>query len=392
MSKKKEAIQDQAVAALGGLVGGGLGALAGPETIAVGGAAGSVGALLVSKYAPAYFEKSILHRYLSNRKVVAILKAKIEADLKNSFLGSQGDFDQAMTSMRSLLQAANSQDRSIGTLESRLPRSFRWSLAKTDADNEAFRHHVSQVATYCAQNGPVRIGCSAICAAAVATLRDLHERFSNSVGVRFDVSCDEINGRTFFDSLRANCDLDFAIGPLEALVLSDEGHKLPLRLVGPLCGERQHVYVSTKKMAGFRSGVWVFDRSSAKFQYHVGLGIPRSAEERCFDDARDVPDLVESIPPGDMVIAWDPLSSVLTRRKDYAIVHNSEYTVHFILLGHLRVFRKNQFPLHDFLAVLLTEWRRRQHHHTILFEVLRRDQRFMAAFALGAGHHWTPEV
>src|SRR5262249_48634062 len=159
----------------------------------------------------------------------------------------------------------------------------------------------------------------------------------------------EINGRTLFDSLRSNCDLDFAIGPLEALVFADEERQLPLRLIGPLFGERQYVFVSTKKRAGFRSGVWVFDRSSAKFQYHVGLGIPRSAGEQSFDNARDVPDLVENIPPSDLVIAWDPVSSVLSGRKDYAIVPQSEYIVHFILLGHLRVFRKGVFPLPEFL-------------------------------------------
>lgn len=175
-------------------------------------------------------------------------------------------------------------------------------------------------------------------------------------------------------------------------MLSDGGQKLPLRLIGPLCGERQHIYVSTKKRAGVRSGVWVFDRSSAKFQYHVGLAIPRSAQEQSFDDARIVPDLVESIPPGDMVIAWDPLSSVLKGRKDFAVIHQSDYTVHFVLLGHLRVFRKNQFPLQAFLAVLLTEWRRRQHRNEGLFKILRRDHRFMTAFALGAGQRWIPEV
>jgi len=159
MSKKKEAIQDQAVAALGGLVGSGLGALAGPEGMAAGGAAGSVGALLVSKYAPEYFDNSVLRRYLSNRKVAGILKAKIEADLKNSFLGSQSDFDLAMKSMRSLLQAASSQDRSIGSLDSRLPRNFRWSLVNMDCDEEAFQQHLSHMGTYCQQNGPVRIGC-----------------------------------------------------------------------------------------------------------------------------------------------------------------------------------------------------------------------------------------
>jgi hypothetical protein len=391
LKEKKEAVLDQAAAALGGLVGAGLGALAGSDGVAIGGAVGSVSALLVSKYAPEYFGKSLLTPYLSNRKIVAILKSKIGADLQNTFLRSQGDFDQAMISMGQLLKAASAQDSAIGTLEARLPRTFRWVLTRSQDDDEMFRDHLKRVAAYCELNGAVRVGCSSVCAATVAILRDLSARFAN-LGVRFDVVCDEINGRSFFDSLRADCELDFAVGPLEALVLSDEDHRLPLRLLGPLFGERQHVFVSTKKRIGFRSGAWVFDRSSAKFQYYLGLGIPRSAQEQSFDNARTVPELVESIPAGDMIIAWDPLASVLTRRKDYAIVHQSDYVVHFVLLGNLRVFRKNLFPLNDFLAVFVAEWRRRQRHQTGLVAVLRRDQRFMEAFALGAGHHWVLEV
>ena len=302
---KKDAIKDQTAAAVGGLVGGGLGAIAGPEGVAADGVAGSVGALLVSKYAPEYFERSILNRYLSNRKVVEILKAKIEADLDNSFLRSQGDFDQAMSSMESLMEAASSQDPAIGSLRKRMPRSFRWRLPASIPD-EALQSHLDQLGSYCSRRGPIRIAASSICTAAVAVLRDLEKRFSESVGLRFDLAYREINGRALFDSLRSQCDADFVIGPLEALVPSDEGRKLPLRLIGPMFGERQYAFVSTKKRVGLRFGVWVYDRSSVKFQYHVGVGVHRGSEEQPVENARDIPDLVEGIPPGDMVVAWDP--------------------------------------------------------------------------------------
>ena len=95
---------------------------------------------------------------------------------------------------------------------------------------------------------------------------------------------------------------------------------------------------------------------------------------------------------GDMVIAWDPLSSVQSRRKDFAVVHHSEYLVHFVLLGHRHILAKNRFPVHDFLAVLLSEWRRRKRLRDDLVESLRRDHHFMTAFARGSGHQWTPEV
>ncbi|MEK7727668.1 MAG: hypothetical protein AAB354_04600 [candidate division KSB1 bacterium] len=392
MNDKKQAIRDEAVTAVGGLVGGALGALAGPEAAALGGAAGSVGALLASKFAPEYFENTVIRRYLNNRKIVTLLKAKIESDLRYSFLDSQSAFDQAMTSARTMLNAANIEEPSIGTLESRLVRGFRWSLSGADVSNEIFTQCISRLADHCRSHGPIRIGCPAICCAPIAIFRDLQERFADSVGLQFMVFCDEINGRTFFESLRTTCNLDFAVGPLEAFVLSDPERKLPLRVIGPLFGEQQRIFVSTIKRTGVRSGVWVFSRSSAKFQYHVGIGVPRSAQELGIDDARQIPDLVESIPPGDMIVTWDPLSSVLDRRKDFAVVHHSEYTVHFMLLGHRSIFSKHRFPVQDFLTVLLTEWRRRQRTQDGLVNILRRDHRYMKAFALGTGHHWTHEV
>src|SRR5450432_924156 len=97
MGDKKQVVQDQAITAAGGLLGGGLGgALAGPAGIAVGGAVGSVGALLAAKYAPEYFTNNPLHNYLNNRKIVGLLKEKLQYDLKNSFLDSQVAFDCAI--------------------------------------------------------------------------------------------------------------------------------------------------------------------------------------------------------------------------------------------------------------------------------------------------------
>jgi hypothetical protein len=392
MREKKSAIRDQAISASGGVLGTGLGALIGPEAAFIGGAVGSVGALLAAKFAPEYFANTAIYRFLSNRKVVAILAAKIGADLDHSFLNSQGDFDRAMSAMRSFLEAAHAEDPAIPTLESLVMRGFRWSVATADVGEEQLGQHLRRLAVYCRANGPIRFGASAISCAPIAIVRDLHRRFADEFGVEFAVEADEINGRMFFDSLRTTCELDFAVGPLEALVLSDPDRQLPLRIIGPVCGQRQLVFVSTKKRVGLRSGVWVFSRSSAKFQYQVGVGMPRNVEEQAYDDARQVPDLVESIPAGDLVIAWDPLSSVLDGRKDVTVVQHSEYIVHFVLLGHRHVFRKNQFPLHDFLAVFLAEWRRRRQTRDGLVELLRRDPRFMTAFARGAGHRWTPEV
>lgn len=392
MREKKQAVRDETITATGGVLGTGLGALAGPEAAVIGGAVGSVGALLAAKFAPEYFANTVIHRFLSNRKVVAILAAKISADFDHSFLNPQADFDRAMSAMRSFLEAARAEDPAIPTLESLGARGFRWSVATADVGEEQLGQHLRRLAVYCRANGPIRFGGSAICCAAIAIVRDLHRRFADEFGVEFAVQADEINGRVFFDSLRSACELDFAVGPLEAFVLSDPDKQLPQRMIGPVCGERQRVFVSTKQRVGFRSGVWVFSRSSAKFQYQVGVGMPRNVEEQAFDDARQVPDLVESIPAGDLVIAWDPLSSVLDGRKDFAVVQHSEYIVHFVLFGHRYVFRKNQFPLQDFLAVFLAEWRRRKRTREGLVDLLRRDPRFMTAFARGAGRRWMPEV
>lgn len=391
MNDKKQSVQDQAVTAAGGLIGSALGALAGPEGALVGGAAGSVGALLAAKFAPEYFQTNIFQRYLNNRRILKLLEEKLAADFRYSFLDTQGVFNQAMESARVMLQAANVAEPSIETIESRLPRSFRWRLIAADND-ETFARCIARLGAYCQVSGPIRIGSPAICPAPLAIFHNLQARFADSAGLKFAFFYDEINARDFFESLRTKCELDFAVGPLETLVLADPERRLPLRIIGPMCGQRQRIFVSTKKRMGFRSGIWVFSRSSAKFQYHVGLEVPRSADELGIDDARQIPDLVESIPPGDMVIAWDPLSSVIEKRRDFEVVRHSDYTIHFMLLGHRRVFTKRSFPLEEFLIVLLTEWRRCRQSPAGLTDILRCNHRYMKAFALGTGRQWTDEV
>lgn len=393
MKRKMETVRDEVISQIGGVaVGATIGSIVGPEGAAVGAAVGSVGALLAAKTAPEYFQNTILRGYFSNRKILKLLREKIDADFGYSFLTSQGTFDQAMDSARRMLHAANSTDESIDRLESRLPRGFRWNLSATDGDAEIFAQRITRLGEYCRAHGPIRIGSAATCPATIGIFRDLHSRFAQTAGLQIHTPCDEINGRDFFQSLQTACDLDFAIGPLEALVLADPERKLPLRILGPMFGVRQRIFVSTKKHRGFRHGIWVFSRSSAKLQYQVGLAIPRSADEQEIPDARQIPDLVENIPPADMVIAWDPLSSVFSKRPDFAVVHHSEYTVHFMLFAHRRLIAPRRFPLQDFLGVVLTEWRRFQRNHDSLVDGLRRDHRYMKAFASGSGHQWMHEM
>jgi hypothetical protein len=392
MNSKKKSIRDQAVTAAGGLAAGAIGALAGPEVAAIAGAVGSVGALLAVHYAPAVFEDTIVHRYLSNRKVCNLLRQKIAADFRFSFLDCQGAYDQAMQSARATVDAANDTDSSIGSFDSRYAGSFRWRLPDSDLTQAAYDAHLQSLASYCKANGPIRIASASICAAPSAIFRDLEQRFSESHGLQFHLYSDEINARDLFTTLRRSSDYDFTIGAIEAYVQCDRDRVLPFRLIGPLFGERQWVFVSTKHRKGFRAGIWVFTRSTADLHYLVGLAVPRSSEKQIIDDARQMPELFENIPPGDMVIAWDPLANLLHKRENYAVVPQSEYMIHFFLMGHRRIFVRRRFPLEAFLGVFLTEWRRFQYNHSSLANHLCRDTRFMRAFALGCGHSWTAEV
>ena len=110
MKVNGESIRDQAIAAAGGVVGTGIGALIGPEGMVLGGAAGSVGALLAAKSAPTYFSLDPIRRYLNNRTVAEILRKKIDEDLDTSFLSSQAENDAALKAMREFIAAASAQD------------------------------------------------------------------------------------------------------------------------------------------------------------------------------------------------------------------------------------------------------------------------------------------
>lgn len=309
MKVNGESIRDQAIAAAGGVVGTGIGALIGPEGMVLGGAAGSVGALLAAKSAPTYFSLDPIRRYLNNRTVAEILRKKIDEDLDTSFLNSQAENDAALKAMREFIAAASAQDSSIAALTKRLRRGFQWNLAFCSKQDPHFQACMTTLAAWCDKHGPIKIATTAVCGAAVAILDKINEQYSETQGFRVDLSFHAINGRTLFENLLSKCEVDFAIGPLEALVLADDRVKLPLKIIGPLFGEKQCIYVSNRRRSGFHSGIWVFERASAEFQFHVGIGIPRNAHENNVADARHIPDLVENIPPGDMVIAWSPLSS-----------------------------------------------------------------------------------
>lgn len=375
-----------------GVIGGAAGVLADSEGIALAGAIGSVGALLAAKAVPEFFSLDPMRRLLNNQKVVQILQKKVSEDLEFSFLDSQSTVDVTLSAMREFLVTAAIQDPEIGTFDRRIRRGYKWMLRTCVKNDPEYQRCLRELAGFCQKFGPIKIATAAVCAAIVAMLNELSAEYRDNPGVSFTTSFYPINGRMLFESLLTKCDVHFAIGNLEALVLADSGDKLPLKIIGPLFGQRQSIYVSTRRRAGIRSGIWVFEKASTQFQYHLGIGVPRNSHENIVTDARQIPDLVENIPPGDMIIAWSPLSSVLDKRRDYAIVPQSEYTNHFLLFGNKLVFRPKEFPLDAFLTVFLCEWRRRVNGSNNLVNSLRRDHDFMTAFALGAGHEWVPEM
>jgi hypothetical protein len=392
MKVNNESIRDQAIAAAGSIIGSGVGGLIGPEGMLLGGAAGSVGALLAAKTAPNFFSLDPIRSLLNNRKVATILQHKIDEDLNTSFVNSKAENDAALKSMRELISAASVRDPSISPLSKRLRTGFQWNLSFCPKKDPHFVKCLKALSEWCEKHGPIKIATTAVCAAAVAVLDKLNEQYSESSGFRVELSFDAINGRTLFENLLSKCDVDLALGPLEALVLVDEQIALPLKIIGPLFGEKQSIFVNSRPKCGFHSGIWVFERASAKFQYHVGVGVERNVKENPITNAMHIPDMVESIPPGDMVIAWSPLSSVLDQRRDYSIVRNSNYLIHFVLLGSNRVFAKKGFPLQEFLTVFIAEWRSRSASRNGLAKRLRSNHDFMTAFALSAGHRWVPEI
>jgi hypothetical protein len=390
MDDNKKSIRDQTATVIGGLAAGAVGALAGPDVALISTAVGSVSALYFVNYVPSVL-KNTFHRYLSNKKVCKLLQDKIDTDFQNSFLDSQGRHDAAIELARSFINTANGTDNSIGTFESRWEANHPWNLSASHLTEAEYETHLQSLVAYCKAIGPIRIACASICAAPSAIFRSLEHRFGESRGLHFELYNDETNARDLFRALEGECDYDFVIGPIEALVHCDRNRALPLRLIGPLFGERQWVFVSTKNRKGFRPGIWVFTHSTAELHYRVGVGVPRSAEKQIIENVSDMPPLFEAIPAGDMVIAWDPLANLLTKHKQYATVPQSEYTIHFFLLGHKRIFKKHQFPREAFLGIFLTEWRRYRHDHAHLSDYLYRDTRFMHAFAEGCGYIWTKQ-
>ncbi len=278
------------------------------------------------------------------------------------------------------------------------------ALNDRDEDREMWVDPLNRLQDFSVRH-KITVRCSANKMGPLAVLKRLQRQ-----GICMEIRHDLPSGRMDVLSLSEDADVDFAIVPDAAFVLSASRLAENYRTLFPITREQQavlykpdgpsrrpggrelYVYEDSSADVGlelitrFRNNLSAIDANSSLFlieqaKLHrtvVWIGIL----EELIHKARAMRD-------GDAIIAWEPLASGL-QRSDSSLVRGSPHVHYFSLASHDQ-WRVNGDALklpdrhEDFKRVFLYEWKLCCAYPEIAEEVVREDQELVSDFAGAAG-------
>lgn len=177
------------------------------------------------------------------------------------------------------------------------------------------------------------------------------------------------------------------ITPNDALFFAESEKTNSFKLLLCCHGSSQYLFLR-KGLKYIRNNlVYVYPESSAALQYRNHTGISSNMEEKPLPEIRALSGLIENIAGGDGIIAWNPLSNILSKQKDkYEVVAGSAHHIYYSLRCHERWASKRRNKARKaFEALFINEWNFCYMHRTSAYELLISDPNYLDRFAEGAG-------
>ena len=395
MSKREKNKQDVAThlsfggSAAGGIVGSGIGSLLGPEFAAVGAVTGSS---LGGSISYVLGKKPDWYKYFGEKLTVeSLIIAKLSKDFSYSVIHEHSLAQHARDNAHSriiLLEEVRKRDFARFTSSS----LYAWLKKNIPEIRKDLRDLVppeklkSSVEILKNLEQPIQISCECIEPAAVATLKSLQSRRRFNLNIEIDYEDTSGVYQIMKASDRKN-HYDFIITASAPFFLfgDTQPNMKDYRLVFELHGEEQVIlkrrgWETSKKMK-----IHVFGDSSAEEQFLIKNNVYSNTEpvsHRFFEELKVV---LEQLNPGELVIAWEPLASVLSR--NIWIKRSEDAFINWISLFCQKKWNgRNLKKEHEaFRYLFIYEWLYCKENQDWAGELLINDSFFRERFSLGAG-------
>jgi hypothetical protein len=365
---------------LGVFVGGTLGPFIDSDVSSVTGSmAGAVAGVILAK---SEIVSSTLADFDAFMHVSRCVNAKFEADMRHCDLFRGDRYEQAKKDAVKVLKGAKVIGE--GGPDERIPEDEDWQFpGKVEAPAT-----LAHLALRLAQQGVIKINCSVISVAAIATISSLAKRYEQ-FGLKLEIHTDFRNGREQMRALEARGPYDFIIAPNDPFFLAPDSLTRSYRLVGPTNGEIQHLFRRKAEHNPKSARILTYAESSAEIHFRAGIGIPRNSDPEYIEDAFTIAKRLSDLGGGDYVLVWEPLAYLMdttTHKNNYEKCEGSRHTVQFSLYCHKSWRHNKRKSLRDaFKQLFRNEWLycyRTMHQHVCR---LQEDDEFMRNFALGCG-------
>ena len=231
-----------------------------------------------------------------------------------------------------------------------------------------------------AHRTPLVVNVGSYAPACIAVLQSLRRRYGLDVRSDFE----DLTGRQQILRLQYDDEADFLFAPHAPFLLVADPRALRYRWMTPVHAYEQAVLRAPGIPKGRRRKLLVYKGGSPEEQVMARAGIPASAEpetvvglEKLLADVRD-------LPPGDMVIAWEPLARGLESR--HRLTRIAEFRLWVSLYCHKRWQRGALRALKDqFSRLFSSEWIYCRKNREWALECLAVELKALEFFTAGSG-------
>lgn len=396
--KKKEKNNDKSTytsivtASAGTLIGGGIGALLGPELALILGASGNaIGGTLGYALARNPDWTSIFIEKITAEKLIA---SKLIKDYNFSVIDELSSVSKIHeSSLKRIDLLSDVKKRNFAKLTSKT--SFKWlgnnlnhikrSLKNDDIPHE-LKQYADQINEFTIKNGKIKFSCECIEPGCVSVIKSLKDQ--SRFGLNIELDYNDTSGVYQIDSIaKEKSKFDFVITANAPFFLyGDKNSEIKkYRHCFEIHGEEQVILrrKSIKKTKNKR--IHVFSDSSAEEQFLIENNVYENTELFSHKYYEQLSDVISNLDAGELIIAWEPLATFLSH--NIWIKKNEDVFFNYIsLFQHQRWGNKQLKKLGEKIKMLfIFEWLYSKENRIRAIELIVSDKEFIKRFELGSG-------
>lgn len=341
-------------------------------------------------WAGAYLNDHLRPHFPVSWHLSRLLRRKLKSDFEHSYLESSTELNQASNESKDLLREAK-------LLSSGGAHYFASDVPRIIPSERLGRAGRAVFERDLYQHEPISVNCAALFPAALAALFSLKERMKSQVILNVDYS--DVNSHDQFERLTLGHRFDFVIAaeaPFFLITLGDANDSIEPRELAkyvrlfPCNIEWQYAFM--KKGNRNPSAVHIYQTSSAKLQYNLGLGRGiGTLEEQKVLKGREMPYFADKdrLGAGECVVAWEPLAELFHSNPFFEPLRIDPFPVWISMFCNsdwMSASRSSQTEA--FRQLFIDEWRHlndAKGRYATAYNILVAKPNLLERFAMSSG-------